>query len=611
MNSMKIKQSLFAIVGALMVCGFTACENEWGKMDSAAGNQVNPTKQVLTTYSFEPTEEDSTALASFDATYNVCEVVQDDSLGSNVLHLDSAGAVKVTNPFSSVKLQNGAAFTFYVKVDSTELDRPLMTLTSETGDEYFYFTPNGQVVYKKSGQLESLNLNDNDPATYKTGLLSTGHWHFLALQITEEGYQFYVDGNKSLSGKQTSTSATDFQYKTLLSFINNASTLYIGTSNVGDQHQSVSYDDITLVRNQMEEKDWNKKPGSTGGDDDTPEKYYVTLGSADCTDGWWTTWSDYFTIPDGMTFHTQFINYTSGANNWNNWVLAVTSDADRNGNGYTEYEILRADNYGWGTLHNADNLSCTYDWTTFTSYMNGAVVDLTVQRSGTDVIIKATTTGSDGNTYTMTNTVNDVPAGNIRCFLTEEQAYLKIDPEQTWIGTPYGNGSYLVGAADCTAGWWTAFSEAYDFETGPDSTYPFVIHFINNNAGNGSNWNNWLFVCTSGGGAGNPEYLVMRSDAYGWGNYYESGTMVADFTWDTYVSDMHGAEVWLGLSHDDGVKMDARQKKADGTWFNPYSFTTASISGKVGFFLTAELASLDIQDVAYYPYFDYISKTAE
>lgn len=609
---MKIKKSLFLAVGAMaIVLGFSACSEDWGQMDPAAGNQINPTKQVVSTYGFEYGEED-TPLAEFDQTNRVCEVVMDDSLGSSVLHLDSAGAVKVTNPFSSVKLQNGAAISFYVKVDSTELDRPLIAFGSGSEDqEIFYFTPNGQMYYSKPGQLESLNLNENDPSTYKTGMLTTGTWHFVALQIMETGYQFYVDGNKSISGAATSTSETDFSYKTLINFINNAPYLYIGTTQIGDQHMSVSYDDISLIRNQMETSDWNKKPGGTDDGDEVAEKYYVTVGSSDCTDGFWTTWSDYFTVPEGSTFHTQFINYTSGAANWDNWLLAVTSDADRNGTGYTEYEILRSDAYGWGTLHNADNLSSTYTWDTFTSYMNGAVVDLTVERSGTDVIITAKTTGSDGNSYTMSNTLNNVPSGNIRCFLTEEQAYLKLDPEQTWIGTQYGNGSYLVGAADCTASWWTAFSEAYDFETGPYEDNPFVIHFINNNAGNGNNWNNWLFVCTSGGGAGNTEYLVMRSDAYGWGTYYESGTMVADFTWDTYVSDMHGAEVWLGLSHEDGIKMDARQKKADGTWFNPYTFTTTTITGKVGFFLTAELASLDIQDVAYYPYFDYISKFAE
>lgn len=610
---MKIKKSFLSGVGVILVAlGFCACENEWGKMDAEAGNQITPTKQVVATYDFEPSEADATGLASVEETNKVCEVVADDSLGSNVLHLDSAGHAKIANPLTAVKLQTGAAITFYVKVDSTELDRPLISFgTGSANAEQFYITPNGQVVYSKPGQLESLNLNENDPDTYKTGMLTTGEWHFVALQVTDDGYQFYVDGNKSLSGKQTSTSETDFQYATLLKFLNSAPYIYVGTNNVGDLHNGVRIDDLTIIRNEMEESDWNKKPGHDGGGDDMPEKYYVTVGSPDCTDGFWTTWSDYFTVPDGCTFHTQFINYTSGAANWDNWLLAVTSDADRNGTGYTEYEILRSDNYGWGTLHNADNLSSTYNWDTYTTYMNGAVVDLTVERSGTDVLITAKVTGSDGNNYTMTNTLNNVPAGNIRCFLTEEQAYLKIDPEQTWIGTQYGGGSYLVGAADCSAAWWTAFSEAYDFETGPSEDYPFVIHFINNNAGNGNNWNNWLFVCTSGGGAGNTEYLVMRSDAYGWGTYYADGTMEANFNWDTYVSDMHGAEVWLGLSHDDGVKMDARQKKADGTWFEPYTFTTTSISGKVGFFLTAELASLDIQDVAYYPYFDYISKFAE
>ena len=69
---------------------------------------------------------------------------------------------------------------------------------------------------------------ENDPASVKTGILSPNEWHFVALQLSTEGYQLYVDGKKSLSGYQTSSSATSFQYKTLVDSINSLPYLYIG-----------------------------------------------------------------------------------------------------------------------------------------------------------------------------------------------------------------------------------------------------------------------------------------------------------------------------------------------------------------------------------------------
>lgn len=91
--------------------------------------------------------------------------------------------------FNGVKLQNGAAITFAVKIDAAvaedgtvadvDLTRPLISFGSDEKDAagndisaHFYITANGQVVYNKPTQLQSLNLNENDPASVKTGILS-------------------------------------------------------------------------------------------------------------------------------------------------------------------------------------------------------------------------------------------------------------------------------------------------------------------------------------------------------------------------------------------------------------------------------------------------------
>ncbi len=47
-----------------------------------------------------------------------CEVTNDETLASNVLHINGMGGAKIANPFNGVKLQNGAAITFAVKIDA-------------------------------------------------------------------------------------------------------------------------------------------------------------------------------------------------------------------------------------------------------------------------------------------------------------------------------------------------------------------------------------------------------------------------------------------------------------------------------------------------------------
>ena len=215
---MKIRKTLLSFACAIMVLSFTACGDDWGRQDDPAGGQIYPSKTTVAAYDFEYSEEkpEYSDMISHDES---CEVTNDESLASNVLHINGKGGAKIANPFNGVKLQNGAAITFAVKIDAAvaedgtvadvDLTRPLISFGSDEKDAagndisaHFYITANGQVVYNKPTQLQSLNLNENDPASVKTGILSPNEWHFVALQLSTEGYQLYVDGKKCLSGYQ-------------------------------------------------------------------------------------------------------------------------------------------------------------------------------------------------------------------------------------------------------------------------------------------------------------------------------------------------------------------------------------------------------------------------
>ncbi len=614
---MKILKSFVLFVSSVLITLSVSSCTDWGQEDPAAGNQVYPTRQVVATYDFEYSDK-KPEFSDIDLTNNLCEVVDDDYLGSNVLHLNGKGGARIVNPFNKVVLQNGAGIAFWVKTDDADVDRPLFSFGSENADSArFTFTANGQLSYSKSGQDSSQILNENDPSKVKTDILSKDEWHFVAIQIANDGYQVYVDSTECLSGTSSS-----FDYSQLVTFINNAPYMYIGTKTMGDEHESASFDNVTFIRNKMIKSDWEQ--AAAGG---SASKVYIPVGSSDCSSAWWTSFSDYFTIPEGNTFHTQFINHTSGAGNWNNWNLVLTNDNDRGAAAYSEYFVLRSDKYGWGTsdfsLSNISSDGYPTDdagWAQFRSDMEGAVVDMTVTRSNSTIKVKAVATATNGTIYTE-NYTQECGDGSqtVRAFIVVDNAYLQIDPEETYVGTKYNSGSYLVGNADYTSTWWTAFSNAYDFTGNISEDNPFVIHFINNNSGAGGNWNNWLLVCTTGGysasvpnkGGTATEHFVLRSDAYGWGDSsYDVTKITSGFNWDTYVSDMHGAECWMGLSRSGStVTMNAVQQKTAGDFMPAYSFTYGGASGTVGFFLTAELASLNILDVAYYPYFKYIGQT--
>lgn len=254
---MKLRKTLLSFACAIMVAlSFTACGDDWGRQDDPAGGQIYPSKTTVATYDFEYSEEkpEYSDMISHDES---CEVTNDETLASNVLHINGKGGAKIANPFNGVKLQNGAAITFAVKIDAAvaedgtvadvDLTRPLISFGSDEKDAagndisaHFYITANGQVVYNKPTQLQSLNLNENDPASVKTGILSPNEWHFVALQLSTEGYQLYVDGKKSLSGYQTSSSATSFKYKTLVDSINSLPYIYRWRQQVDsrrDQHR--------------------------------------------------------------------------------------------------------------------------------------------------------------------------------------------------------------------------------------------------------------------------------------------------------------------------------------------------------------------------------------
>ena len=597
---MKVLKSLSLYVGTMLLALNLAACTDWGDADPAAGNQVYPDRSVVSTYTFEYGEED-VFMGDIADKADVCEVVEDAELGSDVLHLDADGYAVMANPLTGVKLQNGVAITFWLKTagipqETAEGEDPVVEndLTGailafgsdEPGAERFYITSNGQLKYTKPGNLESLNLDENDPATYKTGILPAGGWHFVALQFTEEGYQLYVDGNKSLSGATASgAEATTFSYRTLIDFLNTAPNIYIGKG-AGDDDVNMSemwIDDVKLIRNQMLASDW-AMPNVGGGAGENFE-YIIgepvnTIGASDCSSAWWGDWSNYFRIPANATLHLQIVNHTSGVSNWNNWNLAITSDMDRGTaglGGYYEYLILRSDKFGWGDSYALGSWTdVNYpvvgsptedaDWATFRQNMEGATVDIDIARKGTQVTVTAVAHCMNGMVYQESFSAPCAEETDVlRAFLTVDGSYLVMNWDNCYVRQDVGVTATQVGNMDYSSGWWTTWS---DYFTIP-ANMGLELNFVNHTSG-ASNWNNWNLVLATDaerGAADYAEYFVLRSDNYGWGNtdYNAANITLENYPpidqndpgyepgWAAFRQNMEGAQVKINIQRSGAI----------------------------------------------------------
>ena len=128
------------------------------------------------------------------------------------------------------------------------------------------------------------------------------------------------------------------------------------------------------------------------------------VGPEDNSAAWWASFSDYFSIPTDKLLHLEFVNYSSGANNWNNWNLAI-ANKDRDSTDYAEYFVLRSDAYGWGNADwNINMITKDYRdmdgdadiWNDFRSTMNGAYVTMDIDHSATgNVYVTATAVGTN------------------------------------------------------------------------------------------------------------------------------------------------------------------------------------------------------------------------
>lgn len=257
------------------------------------------------------------------------------------------------------------------------------------------------------------------------------------------------------------------------------------------------------------------------------DKMYTSIGATDNSTGWWGAHSENIKVGPKETFVSTFTNYTSGASNWNNFVV-VLCKADNN-----EYAVVRADNYGWGPGYDACTHTCDNggDWGTWLAAMDGAKVTTYITNNGDGTAdVKAVISGNDGNTYT--------------------QEYIGIetdDPDDFYFRYTV-DGCHLefdevVGEEDNSTGWWAAHSDNWTVPVGQTYVTRFK-HYTNGAA----NWNTVDVVLTR---QDNSEYAVLRSDNYGWGDSYAACTPSGgQADWATWLAAMDEAMVTVYVTNN-------------------------------------------------------------
>ena len=244
------------------------------------------------------------------------------------------------------------------------------------------------------------------------------------------------------------------------------------------------------------------------------------LGAEDNTSAWWSVHTENIKVAPKETKVVNFVNYSSGANNWNNFVIVLNDNTTA-----TEYAVLRADNFGWGNGYAACTTSGGQaDWATWLAAMDGAKVTAYISNNGDGTAdVRTVMYGTDGVTYTQDYIgINTVDPDDMYFRFTIDGCHLEFETE--------------VGLADFSTAWWTVHTTNVQV---PSHTV-CTINFTNYTSG-ANNWNNFLVVLNNSTTL--TEYAVLRADNYGWGNGYAACTTSGgQADWAAWLAAMDGAK---------------------------------------------------------------------
>ena len=294
---------------------------------------------------------------------------------------------------------------------------------------------------------------------------------------------------------------------------------------------------------------------------DIVDKLYTSVGSTDNSTPFWGEHSENIKVGPKETFYTSFTNYTSGANNWNNFVVVLCREDN------TEYAVVRADNYGWGDGYAACTTSGGQsDWSAWLKAMDGAKVNVAVTNHGDGTAdVQAVMFGKDGKIYTQEyKGINTIDANDFYFRFTVDGSHIEFDN--------------VIGAEDNSTAFWGAHSDMWNVPAG--YTCSTRIKNFTNGA---NNWNNFCVVLTR---EDNSEYAVVRADNYGWGDSYAACTPSGGQSdWGAWLAAMDEAMCTVSVTNS-GSSADVKciMKGNDGKTYKQDYIGISPVDGQDLFF---------------------------
>lgn len=175
----------------------------------------------------------------------------------------------------------------------------------------------------------------------------------------------------------------------------------------------------------------NKKPES-----DTTWFTIATalVGAEDNSSGWWTEFSDYFTVSQGKRTVLEFYNHGKGVDNWNNYNVCLAS-GERDSDGYSEFFVLRSDTYGWGNAdYNGAMFKNDYPdvdgdgdiWNDFRTLMQGAYTKIEIDYASAGTAFVYTTAIATDGTELRQTYEQPVTGTSLVCFLIADGSHMNM-----------------------------------------------------------------------------------------------------------------------------------------------------------------------------------------
>lgn len=351
-----------------------------------------------------------------------------------------------------------------------------------------------------------------------------------------------------------------------------------------------------------------------------------TIGNLDLNMPFWSDFSSAIELPDGVAKVVKLNNYSSGAANWNNYVMAFTSQpheahVDPNTvEGNQEWAVVRADAWGWNADGDSATLTdvfqFTYDignWGTWLSQvMTDADVTLTLKREGDTITYTADNVDYNGTSNVISGTIKTAMTADDSCYLTllGECCYIELlSVEDAIVVTPVADAVDTVGKTDFTNGWWTDWAAPVELTNGATKK----VHLKNWSDGV-NNWDNYVIMFTNeatephqnpnsdgAGSADHVEFAALRADAYGWDDCaFEYETSWGD-DWATWLDAMKAADVTLTISRTDNViVVDAVIVDRNGNELTSKSTVTSNVmtaDDPCYFLITCEECYIDILSI--------------